>query len=70
MSTTTAVPRARLKFDRPVLAAQECDLLEQAEGEPLPVESGGKAFSFSVKPYEVKTFRIRLAPACTDQPCS
>lgn len=62
--------RARLKFDRPVLAAQECDLLEQAEGEPLPVESGGKAFSFSVKPYEVKTFRIRLAPACTDQPCS
>ena len=58
--------RAQLRFRQPVEAAWECDLLEQVQGEALPVEGCKKALSFSVKPYEVKTFRIRLAAACPD----
>jgi alpha-mannosidase len=48
-----------LTFVTPLLSAQECNLLE----EPLnDVSCQGKMLAFQVRPFEIKTFRVRLAP--------
>lgn len=39
--------------------AVECDLLERETGEPMRISDGGRSFSFMIKPYEVKSFKIR-----------
>ncbi len=47
-----------LSFAGELLAAQSCNLLE----EPLAdVAVQGNSFSFAVKPFEIKTFRVHLA---------
>jgi alpha-mannosidase len=46
-----------LTFGRPIASAVETNLLEQAIG-PATVE--GVTLHLSVRPYEVKTFRVRL----------
>ncbi|HEX9369697.1 MAG TPA: glycoside hydrolase family 38 C-terminal domain-containing protein, partial [Roseiflexaceae bacterium] len=48
---------ASLKFGRPVAAAVETDLLEREVG---PVEVDGDEVRFQVRPFEVKTLRVRL----------
>ena len=40
---------------KPCSKVQECDLLENATGE-IPTENG--QFSFEIRPYEIKTFRV------------
>ncbi len=48
-----------LTFITPILSAQECNLLE----EPInDVSCQGNTLSFQVRPFEIKTFRVRLAP--------
>jgi len=49
---------ATITFATPILSAQECNLLE----EPInDVSFEGKTFSFQVRPFEIKTFRVRVA---------
>ena len=48
---------ASIAFDRPVAAAVETDLLEREVG---PVEVAGAEVRFQVRPFEVKTLRVRL----------
>lgn len=48
---------ASLTFGRALESAEECDLLERG-GEQLACS--GASFSFGIKPYEIKTFRIRF----------
>jgi len=50
---------AELRLDARLLEAQETDLLENAQRE-LPVED--KTLRFDLRPFEVKTFRLRLGP--------
>jgi alpha-mannosidase len=51
--------RGTLTFATSILSAQECNLLE----EPInDVSYQGNALSFQVRPFEIKTFRIRLSP--------
>jgi alpha-mannosidase len=51
--------RGTLTFAAPLLSAQECNLLE----EPLrTVAVDGNKLTFQVRPFEIKTFRIYLAP--------
>ena len=45
-----------LHWARPVTSVTECDLQENAL-ENIPFENG--EFKFTIKPYEIKTFRIR-----------
>jgi alpha-mannosidase len=52
---------ASLQFDRPVASAVEVDLLERDVG---PVEVAGVDVRFRVRPFEVKTLRVRLAETC------
>jgi alpha-mannosidase len=47
-----------LTFVTSILSAHECNLLEEPIGE---VSFQGKTLSFQVRPFEIKTFRIRLA---------
>jgi alpha-mannosidase len=48
-----------LTFATAILSAQECNLLE----EPInDVSYQGNTLPFQVRPFEIKTFRIRLAP--------
>jgi alpha-mannosidase len=48
---------ATITFVTPILSAQECNLLE----EPInDVAFEGKTLSFQVRPFEIKTFRVRL----------
>jgi alpha-mannosidase len=49
---------ASLTFGRPVASAVETDLLERELG---PVDVAGNEVRFSVRPFEVKTLRVRLA---------
>ena len=50
--------RGMLTFATPLLSAQECNLLE----EPLQnVATDGNRLTFQVRPFEIKTFRVRLA---------
>jgi alpha-mannosidase len=49
--------RGTLTFVTPLLSAQECNLLE----EPLnDVSCQENTLSFQVRPFEIKTFRVRL----------
>ncbi len=51
--------RATLTFATSILSVQECNLLE----EPInDVSYQGNTLSFQVRPFEIKTFRLRLAP--------
>src|SRR5205823_7131702 len=48
-----------LIFATSILSAQECNLLE----EPInDVSCQGNTLSFQVRPFEIKTFRVHLAP--------
>jgi alpha-mannosidase len=49
-----------LTFLTALLSAQECNLLEEPLNE---VSCQGNTLSFQVRPFEIKTFRVRLAPA-------
>lgn len=49
--------RAELRFDRPILSAEETDLLERPL-DSLAVE--GDTVAVAVRPFEVKTIRVRL----------
>lgn len=55
-----AKTRASLRFALPMAGVWDCNLLEEPEAE-LPVEGG--EFRFVIKPYEIKTFRIRTKEA-------
>ena len=46
----------KLHWNRPIASVTECDLQENALTD-VPVECG--TFKFTIKPYEIKTFRIR-----------
>lgn len=48
---------ATIRFERAVRSAEETDLLERPTGQ---VEADGNMISFEVRPFEVKTFRVRL----------
>ena len=48
---------ASLRFARPVASAVETDLLEREIG---PVVAEGAELRFEVRPFEVKTFRVRF----------
>jgi alpha-mannosidase len=51
--------QATLTFATSLVSVHECDLLEQ----PIKdVRCQGNSFSFQVRPFEIKTFRIRFAP--------
>lgn len=52
--------RGTLTFLTALLSAQECNLLEEPLNE---VSCQGNTLSFQVRPFEIKTFRVRLAPA-------
>jgi alpha-mannosidase len=57
--------RGMLTFATSILSAQECNLLE----EPInDVSYQGNTLPFQVRPFEIKTFRIRLVPERTDAP--
>ena len=47
----------RVTFDRPLASVEACDLLERAEGK---VETKGCAFTTSLRPFEIASFRIRF----------
>jgi len=46
-----------LTFGAPIIEATECNLLER---EDQPVEFEGHQLLFYVKPYQIRTFRVRL----------
>ena len=46
-----------LDWNLPFHAAESCNCLEQPDGEPVEVKDG--KITFTVKPYEIKTIRIR-----------
>ncbi len=48
-----------LTFVTSILSAQECNLLEEAIND---VSYQGNTLSFQVRPFEIKTFRVRLEP--------
>jgi len=49
---------ATLTFPRPIVAAQETNMLEEQSS---PVEISGTTLRFTVRPYGITTFRVRLA---------
>ncbi len=51
--------RGTLTFATAILSAQECNLLEEPVND---VSYQGNTLPFQVRPFEIKTFRIRLAP--------
>ncbi len=52
-----ALTNAKLIFDSPIHSACECNLIEEEETD---VESEANTLSFEIKPYEIKSFRIRF----------
>lgn len=46
-----------LTWNRPFASAESCNCLEEADGQPVKVE--GNRISFTIKPFEIKTIRIR-----------
>ena len=46
-----------LDWNLPFHAAESCNCLEQPDGEPVEVKDG--KITFTVRPYEIKTIRIR-----------
>ena len=62
--TDNARTEAALYWARPVASAEECDCLEQrvASAAALPAQNAPRyraRIPFTIKPYEIKTFRIR-----------
>jgi alpha-mannosidase len=53
-----AAPGVRMHFTRRVVAARAANLIEDP-GEQLAVRDN--AVSFDLRPYDIKTFRVRLA---------
>ena len=51
--------RGTLTFANSILSAQECNLLEEPISD-APYQ--GNMLPFQVRPFEIKTFRIRLSP--------
>jgi alpha-mannosidase len=51
-----SLTHVKLKWNRPFFAAYECNLLEEKTGEVI-VEND--TICFTIKPFEIKTFRIR-----------
>lgn len=51
-----ALTHAEITWNRPVASVEECNLLEEKTGEACFAD--GK-IQFTIKPYEIKTFRIR-----------
>jgi alpha-mannosidase len=51
-----AISRAKLAFDEPISGVRECNLLEE---EDQPVPAGEKELEFEMKPYEIRTFKIK-----------
>ncbi|MGC8842818.1 MAG: alpha-mannosidase [bacterium] len=49
--------KGRIKLPRDIKEAVECDLLERAIGE---VEVAGDSLVFTVHPFEIKTFKVKL----------
>jgi alpha-mannosidase len=47
----------KAQFFRELTAVSECDLLEN---EINPVSQQGSAFSFEIRPYEIKTFKLKV----------
>jgi alpha-mannosidase len=47
-----------ITFARPIVSAQECNLLEEAGNN---ASYSGNGLEFQVKPFEIKSFRVRLA---------
>ena len=52
-----ALTETALHWGLPFASAESCDCLEQPDGEPVAVEDG--SVRFTIKPYEIKTLRIR-----------
>jgi alpha-mannosidase len=52
--------QAQLFFATKIVAASECNLLEEPVGD---ASYQGNALIFAVRPFEIKTFRLHLAPA-------
>lgn len=48
--------KATLTFGFPIKSAEECNLMEEKEADAV---FDGSKISFTIKPYEIKTFRIR-----------
>jgi alpha-mannosidase len=44
-------------FDKALRTATECNLLER---EDVPVKTNGKTLTFEIKPYEIRTFKVRF----------
>ncbi len=51
---------ARITFDRPIVRAVECNLLEEDE---TPVSFESASISLFIKPYEIRTCKVRLKGA-------
>ena len=49
-----------ITFASPIVSAQECNLLEEPAGDVAWQDS---TLHFQVRPFEIKTFRVHLAPA-------
>ena len=47
--------KVTLDWHRPFVRAVECDLMENEIGEAMP---SGTSFTFTIKPFEIKTFKI------------
>jgi alpha-mannosidase len=51
-----------LSFAQPVLSVEACNLLEEAEeAQSGAVTVDGQTLQFMIKPFEIRTFRVRLA---------
>lgn len=53
-----SLTKAELKFNMPISSVDECNCLEQKKSEIAFINN---KIPFSIKPYEIKTYRIRLA---------
>jgi alpha-mannosidase len=51
-----AISRAKLAFDEPISGVCECNLLEE---EDKPVKVGEKELEVEMKPYEIRTFKLK-----------
>lgn len=54
--TDNARTEAALYWNRPIAAVEECNCLEEKKGD---VAFAGNEIPFTIRPYEIKTFRIR-----------
>lgn len=59
--TDNALTRASLFWNRPIASVEECSCIEEEKcsGVFVPMTEGGYEIPFTIKPYEIKTFRIR-----------